>query len=111
MGILNWAENMKRIIVLLIFFIPLISCVSLSGQGEKVLVTSDPARIKGCKFVGQVASSSSWGVIGATDAAYDNATNDLRNKAGEIGADVVQTTTVSNTMGGIKMVGMAYECE
>ena len=102
---------MKRTIVLLIFFIALVSCVSLSGQGEKVFVTSDPKRIEGCKYVGQVAASSSWGVIGATDAAYDNATNKLRNKAGEMGANVVRTTTTSNTMGGVRLVGEAFECE
>jgi hypothetical protein len=102
---------MKRTIVLLIFYIPFVSCVSLSGQGEEVFVTSDPESIEGCKFIGQVASSSSWGVIGATDAAYDNAMNELRNKAGQKGASVVLTTTISNTMGGVRMVGMAYECK
>jgi uncharacterized protein YbjQ (UPF0145 family) len=102
---------MKRTIVLLIFYIPLVSCVSLSGQGEKVFVTSNPKRIEGCKFIGQVVSSSSWGVVGATDAAYDNTMNEIRNKAGQMGANVVLTTTISNTMGGIKKVGEAYECE
>ena len=102
---------MKRTIVLLIFLIPLVSCVSLSEQGEKVLLTSDPERIKGCQYVGQVVSSSSWGVIGANDEAYDNATNELRNKAGEMGANVVRTIDISNTMGGVRMIGEAFECE
>ena len=105
------AKNMKRTIVILVCFIPLISCVSLSEQGEKVLLTSDPQRIKGCQYVGQVVSTSSWGVIGATDEAYDNATNELRNKAGEMGANVVRTIDISNTMGGVRMLGEAFECE
>ena len=101
---------MKSTIVLSIFFIFFVACVSLSEQGEKVLVTSDRERIKACKYVGQVVSSSSWGVIGATDEAYDNATNELRNKAGEMGANVVRTIDISNTMGGVKMIGEAFEC-
>ena len=102
---------MKRTIVLLIFFIALVSCVSLSDQGKKVFVTPDPQKVEGCKYIGQVAASSSWGVVGDTDAAYDNATNELRNKAGEMGANVVRTTTISNTMGGVRIVGEAFECE
>ena len=61
--------------------------------------------------MGQVVSTSSWGVIGATDEAYNNATNELRNKAGEMGANVVRTIDISNTMGGVRMFGEAFECE
>jgi hypothetical protein len=102
---------MKRTTLLLLFFIPFVSCVSLSSEGEKVSITSNPKIVEGCKFIGQVTSSSSWGVVGAADAAYANATNDLRNKAGQMGANVVRTTTISNTMGGVKLVGEAFECK
>ena len=108
---LKLSKKMKRTIVLLIFFAAFVSCVSLTEQGERVLLTSDPKSVDGCKYVGQVGSSSSWGVIGATDEAYDNATNELRNKAGELGANVVRTIDISNTMGGLRMIGEAFECK
>ena len=105
------AENMKRTIILLIFYIAFASCVSLSEQGEKVFITSNPQRIEACKFMGQVVSSSSWGVIGGTDEAYENATNELRNKAGEMGANVVLTNDITNKLGRLTMNAEAYTCK
>lgn len=96
---------MKRIIVLLMFYILLTSCVSLSTQGEKVLVTSNPERIEGCKFIDQIASSSILIGLKANGVAYNHARNELKNEARQLGANVVLTSTDSNT------VGEAYECK
>lgn len=96
---------MKRIIVLLMFYILTASCASLSTQGEKVSVTSNPERIEGCKFRGQVESTSIWVGFRANGVAYNHAMNELKSKAGQMGANIVLTTAVSNTKGD------AYECK
>jgi hypothetical protein len=96
---------MKRIIVLLMCFILLTSCASLSNQGEKVLLTSNPERIEGCKFLGQVESSSILLGLKANGVAYNHARNELINEARELDADVVLTSPVSDTM------GEAYSCK
>ena len=95
---------MKKIIVLLMFYVFSVACVSLSTQGEKVFVTSKPDRIEGCEFMGQVESSSILIDITANGAAYNHARNELINEARQIGANVVLTSANSDTMGD------AYKC-
>jgi hypothetical protein len=95
---------MKRIIVLLMCYILLTSCASLSSQGEKVFVTSKPDRIEGCEFMGQVESSSILIDITSNGAAYNHARNELINEARLIGANVVLTSAASDT------IGDAYRC-
>ena len=96
---------MKRFIVLLMCYILLTSCASLSTQGEKVSVTSKPDRIEGCEFMGQVKSSSILVDLNANGVAYNHARNELINEARQIGANVVLTSAKSDTM------GKAYSCK
>ena len=96
---------MKRIIFLLMFYFLSASCASLSTQAEKVLVTSNPERIEGCGFMGSIESSSILVSLTANGVAYNHARNELINEARQLGANVVLTSTDSNTM------GAAYECK
>ncbi len=95
---------MKRIIVLLMFYFLFASCASTSIESEKVLVTSKPERIEGCKFMGPVESSSIWVDFHANGIAFDNAMHELKNEAKQKGANVVLRSSSSNTMGD------AYQC-
>jgi hypothetical protein len=95
---------MYRIIVLLILYIFLGSCASVSTQSENVLVTSQPKRIEGCQFMGQVESSSILVNIKANGVAFDNAMHELKNEAKRMGANVVLMSTRSNP------IGEAYKC-
>lgn len=95
---------MIRTIVLLMLCILQASCASLSTQGEKVLVTSSLKRIEGCKFIGQVESSSIWIDFRANGVAYNHARNELMNEARKLGANVVIALSNSDT------TGEAYKC-
>ena len=96
---------MKRIIVLLMIYVLFVSCASLSTQGEMVLVTSNPERIEGCEFRGQVESSSILVDVTANGITYDHARSELKDKARQLGANVVLMLTDSKT------IGEAYECK
>jgi len=83
----------------------------LTGKGALVRVTNQVDQVKDCKYLGQVTSSSSWGGFAATGIAFDNALNELKNKAAEMGGNVLLTQVISNTMGGTRMLGDAYYCQ
>ena len=96
---------MKSLIFFLICSIVLTACASVSTQKEKVLVTSSPEEIEGCKYMGQVDSSSILRSVKAPVVTYDHTRHELINKARQLGANVVLTSTNSATM------GEAYECK
>ena len=83
----------------------------LSNKGSLVRVTNHSEDVKNCKFLGQITSSSSWGGFAATGLGLDSAMNELKNKAAEMGANVLLTQLISNTMGGTRMIGDAYYCQ
>ena len=74
-------------------------------------MTNQSEGIKNCKYLGQVTSSSSWGGFAATGIGFESAMNELKNKAAEMGANVLLTQVISNTMGGTRMIGDAYYCQ
>ena len=84
---------------------------TLSNKGALVRVTSQSEAVKVCKYLGQVSSSSSWGGFAATGVGFESAMNELKNKAADMGANVLLTQVISNTMGGTKMIGDAYYCQ
>ncbi|MGD9228337.1 MAG: DUF4156 domain-containing protein [Desulfobacterales bacterium] len=96
---------MKKIIVLLICYIFITSCASTSTQGEKVIITSNPEKIEGCQFIGQIESSSILVRLTANGVAYNHARNELKNEARRKGANVVLTSRNSDT------IAEAYECK
>ena len=84
---------------------------TLSNKGALVRITNQLEEVKNCKYLGQVTSSSSWGGFAATGVAFESAMNELKNKAAEMGANVLLTQVISNTMGGTRMIGDAYFCK
>lgn len=95
----------KLIIVALL----LSGCVSLTAGGGRVRVVNSPQHVEKCKLISQVTSSSSWGGL-ASGVAFDNAMNELKNKAAEMGGNTVYTTTMLSSWGGTRMIGDAYDC-
>jgi Domain of unknown function (DUF4156) len=78
---------------------------SLSVTGQRVRITSNPETVRGCKFVGNVSGSDVW------NGRDENVLNEIRNKAGELGADVVFLTQSSNQVFvGAHAIGEAYRC-
>lgn len=84
---------------------------TLTNKGAFVRVTNQPEEVKNCRYLGQITSSSSWGGFAATGLGFESAMNELKNKAAEMGADVLLTQVISNTMGGTRMIGDAYRCK
>jgi hypothetical protein len=108
---------MKKINTITSFFllyaiIFLAGCATtLSNQGALVRVTNQSEDVKTCNYLGQITSSSGWGGFAATGLGFESAMNELRNKAGAMGANVLLTQVISNTMGGTRMIGDAYICK
>ncbi len=107
---------MKKLIlsstIFLFVVIALSGCATtLSNKGELIRVTNRSEDVKNCEYLGQVSSSSSWGGFAATGVGFESAMNELKNKAADIGANVLLTQVISNTMGGTQMIGDAYYCQ
>lgn len=88
----------------------LIGCVNTTRGGARVRVVRDAVLIKGCTFIEQLKGGSSWGGFAATGVAYDNAMNDLKNRAAGLTGDTLLMQSESNSMGGTRMIGDAYRC-
>ncbi len=98
-------------IILLFVVIVLSGCATtLSKKGALIRVTNRSEDVKNCEYLGQVSSSSSWGGFAATGVGFKSAMNELKNKAANMGANVLLTQVISNTMGGTRMIGDAYYC-
>ncbi len=109
---------MKKIkftaILLFLIFAPIFlsgCATTLSNKGALVRVTNQSEEVKNCKYLGQLTSSSSWGGFAATGVGFESAMNELKNKAAEMGGNVLLTQVISNTMGGTRMIGDAYYCQ
>ena len=101
------------VILSLIFASTFVSgcATTLSNKGAFVRVTNQSEEVQNCKYLGQVSASSSWGGFAATGIGFESAMNELKNKAAEMGANVLLTQVISNTMGGTRMIGDAYYCQ
>jgi len=84
---------------------------TLTNKGAYVRVTNQYEEVKNCKYLGQATSSSGWGGFAATGIGFESAMSELKNKAAEMGANVLLTQVISNTMGGTRMIGDAYYCK
>lgn len=87
---------MKTILVFLM--IGATGCRSLSLRGYQVRVTTHDSDVTDCRFLGEVKAHPPF--VGPNDAE-----NTVRNKAAELGADVVR---ISNGVG--VATGRAFDC-
>lgn len=101
------------------------SSIEVTPNGSKVIVSPNPAPT-GCKYVGQVVGNQGNFFTGdwtSNKNLEEGAMNDLKNKAGEIGANYVQLLTNKagqtgswNSYGGsmnqtnVTNLGNAYKC-
>jgi uncharacterized protein YbjQ (UPF0145 family) len=86
------------------------SCVSVTPAGRSVRVTSDPAVVHGCTYIGAVQGRSSWGGIAGQAQGEKNSMAKLQNRAAEMGADTVLLVTSHSGGGGSQQRGEAYLC-
>lgn len=98
--------------ILLFVVIFLWGCATtLSSKGALIRVTNRSEDVTNCQYLGQVSSSSNWGGYAATGVGFESAMNELKNKAADMGANVLLTQVISNTLGGTRMIGDAYYCQ
>lgn len=90
-------------------FLILASCASLSTEGEKVRTTNHGESVKGCKFIDQIEESTNLSGTGAIKAKEDLRIR-LRNRAAEVGGDVVLLQDLDQSYTGFKMTGDVYKC-
>jgi hypothetical protein len=84
-----------------------VACVSVTGQMEKVRVTSNPDVVRGCKFLGNVSFSGFWRV------SPKDSENLFRKKVVELGGNVGFVTNVAagkTAISGAAYSGEAYMC-
>ncbi len=96
-----------------ILFYPILlsGCGSmLTEQGSRIHVTSDYSKIMGCTYLGQITSSSKLRGIGLDESGLNSSLNKLRNKAAQIGANILVIQIVSSDNNITDMVGDAYLC-
>jgi hypothetical protein len=83
----------------------------LTPAGEQVRVTSNPEAVRGCNLVGPVQGGDGMnGGMAGQRAAEENANRELRNRAAEMGANVVLLTTSTTGFSGATQRGEAYSC-
>jgi hypothetical protein len=84
---------------------------TLTPEGAKVRVTSNPEAVKGCKLVGEVTGNDHMNGGVASGIAEEQANRRLKNAAAEKGANVVLVTSSSTGHNGSAQRGEAYRCE
>lgn len=103
---------MRKLLLLVAVAAVVSGCVTTTAAGEKVLVTSNPDTVKGCRLLGQVKGSDHmWGGSAGQGIAEENATAELRNRAAQMGANVVFLSRSSTGFSGSSQLGEAYRCE
>jgi hypothetical protein len=103
--------DMKNVIVIVILT-SLIGCTfTLTPAGERVRVTSNPDAVKGCMPAGMVEGTDRLNSGSALqDLSANNAVIDMRNRAGERGADVILFMSDRSGQFGGRVTGEAYDC-
>ena len=105
-------RNSSTLILVIICLTLISGCATpVTNAGSQIRVTNQNEDVKNCKYLGQVTSSSSWGGFAATGIGFDSAMNELKNKTASMKANVLLTQTISNTVGGTRMIGDAYLCK
>jgi uncharacterized protein YbjQ (UPF0145 family) len=89
----------------------MIGCLELNHYGKDVRVTSNPEVVRGCQFLGEVKGGEY--MLGGSylqEVAEENAYVDLKNKAGQMGANVVLFMSQTTNRSGSAARGEAYRC-
>jgi Domain of unknown function (DUF4156) len=81
------------------------ACKSLTPEGSKVRVTSNPEVVRGCTFLGNVRDEAMH-AVGTPKRAEDM----LRSKTAALGGNVLMVTTSTSTYALTAMSGEAYLC-
>ena len=100
---------MKALLSLAVVFLLLSACTTaLTGQGNAVRVVSE-SEAAGCTFIGTV---SGFDTLGAnTGRESENAMNEARNKAAQLGANALKILHMQTTFQGTTVTAQALQCQ
>lgn len=85
-------------------------CLASSGAMAQVRLVRDSGAVAGCANLGEVNGSSLiGGALG--QVGYDNAMNEMREKASRAGGTHLLLIDMQSGMMGARGVGEAYRCE
>jgi hypothetical protein len=76
----------------------------------EVRFVTEREQVAGCVPLGRVTGSSSFGGISAQQLGKERAEEEMRGKAGRLGADVVLVQSSQGGFFGAESVGDAYRC-
>lgn len=103
---------MRKAVVIAVCTLTLGACASLSREGQRVRVTTNPDVVRGCEFVGNTKASSGWGGPAGGNMGEDQVQTKMQNETAKLGGNVLFLT--SNKAGGYggssRGVGEAYRC-
>lgn len=105
---------MHRSIAALALSLAISGCVyrQLTPLGAQVRVTSNPESVQGCELKGPVTGGDGMnGGMAGQRAAEENANRELRNRAAEMGANVVLMVSATAGFSGATQRGEAYSCD
>ena len=101
---------MKKILFLGAAWLALAGCTtSLSANGEKIRVTHNPDAVKGCKYLETIHERSFVGGVLADGSM--NALNKIKNKAAEIGGDIVFVVSETGGWNPATITAEVYKCQ
>ncbi len=112
MGIFLKKHNKLAIFHCALFFLFFLSgCgTMLSKHGEAVKTTNNYGDVMDCKYLGQVIASSSLPGYGFEKKALISTMNELKNKAAQLGANLLVVQNVVDGNVYTEMTGDAYLC-
>lgn len=97
----------------LIAAVALAGCATARPGAERIVISGNAEMVKGCAHLQQIRGGSIvfTGAGLTADAGMEDAYNDLRNKALDLGGTNVVTLAVNPGSGGLGIVGDVYRCE
>jgi hypothetical protein len=105
--------QMKNILVLGLLSLTLTGCATaLTEQAARITQVdqNQKSKVEGCKMIGEVVGSSSYGGLFMQEAGKNYAKNSAMNSAANMGATHVMWTLAEGGYFGGKANGIAYKC-
>lgn len=99
---------MKRVFVAATVLVFLSCSTALSPQGNAVRIVEDKDA-QACKFVGTVSAFDTFGAN--TGHESQNALNEARNKAAQLGGNAIKILHMQTTFQGTTVTAEALRCE
>ena len=84
---------MYRTVVVTVLSLSLLHCSGLSPAGKAVRVTTEPAVVRECTFIGQTQATAGW--LGGMSASADTQVeHTLQNQAAAMGGNVLHLVSL-----------------